>query len=448
MDNKIHILVVDDDLRMRELIRDTLAEMELRPQLCGDSREALRLLETDPFDLVITDLKMPHIDGIEVLEGAKRFNPETLVILVTGYGTIESAIEAMQKNAYDYIQKPFEPDDFLLVVRRAVDHIGLLRENKRLREQVAGIGFEELVGDSRPMKDLQAMIARIAPLDTTVLLQGETGTGKELVARSIHRGNKRRRAAFLPVNCGAIAETLLESELFGHEAGAFTGADRRKQGLFEAVAGGTLFLDEINATSLQFQVKLLRVLQEGEIMRVGATTPVKVDARIIAASNTSLEKEVEQGRFRQDLLYRLNVITVDIPPLRKRQSDIPLLAHHFCNKYNRRYHKQIRSIAGEVLDRLLHYSWPGNVRELENVLERAVIMADSDRISTVHLPNTATDALPPDFLCEGLISLAEMEKVMIERTLQSLNGHKGRTAEILGISSTSLWRKMKQYRLQ
>jgi DNA-binding NtrC family response regulator len=291
MDNKIHILVVDDDLRMRELIRDTLAEMELRPQLCGDSREALRLLASDPFDLVITDLKMPHVDGIEVLEGAKRFNPEILVILVTGYGTIESAIEAMQKNAYDYIQKPFEPDDFLLVVRRAVDHIRLLRENRRLKEQVAGIGFEELVGDSRPMKDLQAMIARIAPLDTTVLLQGETGTGKELVARSIHRGNKRRLAAFLPVNCGAIAETLLESELFGHEAGAFTGADRRKQGLFEAVAGGTLFLDEINATSLQFQVKLLRVLQEGEIMRVGATTPVKVDARIIAAANTSLEKE-------------------------------------------------------------------------------------------------------------------------------------------------------------
>ncbi len=448
MDNKINILVVDDDLRMRELIRDTLAEMDLQPQLCGDSREALRLLASDPFDLVITDLKMPHIDGIEVLEGAKRFNPEILVILVTGYGTIESAIEAMQKNAYDYIQKPFEPDDFLLVVRRALDHIQLLRENKRLKEQVAGIGFEELVGDSRPMKDLQAMIARIAPLDTTVLLQGETGTGKELVARSIHRGNKRRRAAFLPVNCGAITETLLESELFGHEAGAFTGADRRKQGLFEAVAGGTLFLDEINATSLQFQVKLLRVLQEGEIMRVGATTPVKIDVRIIVAANASLEKEVAQGRFRQDLLYRLNVITVDIPPLRKRQSDIPLLAHHFCNKYNRRYHKQIRSIAGEVLDRLLLYSWPGNVRELENVMERAVIMADSDRISTVHLPNTATEVLPPDLLCDGLISLAAMEQVLIERTLQSLSGHKGKTAEILGISPTSLWRKMKQYSLQ
>jgi len=448
MDNKINILVIDDDLRMRELIRDTLAEIKLEPQLCGDSRESLRLLESDPFDLVITDLKMPHIDGIGVLERAKQLNPEILVVLVTGYGTIESAIEAMQKNAYDYIQKPFEPDDFLMVIRRALDHIRLLRENRRLKEQVAGIGFEELVGDSKAMKDLQGMIARIAPLDTTVLLQGETGTGKELVARLFHRGSKRRRAVFLPVNCGAIAETLLESELFGHEAGAFTGADRKKQGLFEAVAGGTLFLDEINATSLQFQVKLLRVLQEGEIMRVGATTPVKVDVRIIVAANASLEKEVEEGRFRRDLLYRLNVITVDIPPLRQRQSDIPLLTHHFCNKYNRRYQKRIMSISGDVLDRLLHYPWPGNVRELENVMERAVIMADSDRISSVHLPSTAADTLPPDFLCDGLISLAEMEKVLIERTLQSLNGHKGRTAEILGISPTSLWRKMKQYGLQ
>ncbi|MFA5719023.1 MAG: sigma-54 dependent transcriptional regulator [Desulfobulbaceae bacterium] len=448
MDDKLNILVVDDDLRMRELIRDTLAEVELTPQLYGDSREALRLLESEPIDLVITDLKMPHIDGIGLLERAKQLNPEILVILITGYGTIASAIEAMQKNAYDYIQKPFEPDDFLLVVRRAIDHIRLLRENRRLKEQVAGLGFDELVGNSKGMKDLQAMIARIAPLDTTVLLQGETGTGKELVARLIHRGSKRLRAAFLPVNCGAIAETLLESELFGYEAGAFTGADRKKSGMFEAVAGGTLFLDEINATSLQFQVKLLRVLQEGEIMRVGATSPTRVDVRIIAAANASLEKEAEAGRFRRDLLYRLNVITVDIPPLRKRQSDIPLLAHHFCNKYSRRYQKQIRSIANEVLERLLHYSWPGNVRELENVLERAVIMADSNSISTVHMPNTAAESLPPEFLCEGLISLAEMEKVMIERTLQSLNGHKGRTAEILGISPTSLWRKMKKYRLQ
>jgi DNA-binding NtrC family response regulator len=448
MNNEMNILVVDDDLRMRELIRDTLAEMDLRPHLCGDSREALRRLESDSFDLVITDLKMPHIDGIGVLERAKQLNPEILVILVTGYGTIESAIEAMQKNAYDYIQKPFEPDDFLLIIRRAADHIRLLRENRHLKEQVAGIGFEELVGDSRAMKDLQGMIARIAPLDTTVLLQGETGTGKELVARLIHRGSKRRRSGFLPVNCGAITETLLESELFGHEAGAFTGADRKKQGLFESVTGGSIFLDEINATSLQFQVKLLRVLQEGEILRVGSTTPLKIDVRIIAAANESLETAAEQGRFRRDLLYRLNVITVEIPPLRKRQSDIPLLAHHFCNKYSRRYQKQIRSISGDVMDRLLHYPWPGNVRELENVLERAVIMADSDRITTVHLPSTAADALPPDFLCEGLISLAEMEKVLIERTLLSLNGHKGRTAEILGISPTSLWRKMKQYSLQ
>ncbi|MHB8788248.1 MAG: sigma-54-dependent transcriptional regulator [Desulfobulbaceae bacterium] len=448
MSDPIRILVVDDDLRMRELIRDTVAELGLQPELCGDSREALRRLGDEAFDLVITDLKMPHVDGIGVLDRAKQLNPEILVILVTGYGTIESALSAMRKDAYDYIQKPFEPDDFLLVIGRAIKHIRLLRENKRLREQVAGLGFTELVGESRSMKELQAMIARVAPLDTTVLLQGETGTGKELVARLIHRGSMRRKAAFLPVNCGAIAETLLESELFGHEAGAFTGADRRKQGLFEAVAGGTLFLDEINATSLQFQVKLLRVLQEGEILRVGATAPVRVDVRIIAAANASLESEVEQGRFRRDLLYRLNVITVDIPPLRKRQTDIPLLAHHFCNKYSQRYQKPIKSITGEVLERLLQYSWPGNVRELENVVERAVIMADSDRIRSVHLPNRPESGSVPDDFCNRLVSLADMEKILIERTLQSLNGHKGRTAEILGISPTSLWRKMNRYHLR
>lgn len=448
MPDNIRILVVDDDLRMRELIRDTVAELDLRPELCGDSREALRRLENEPFELVLTDLKMPHVDGIGVLERAKALNPEILVILITGYGTIESAIEAIRKEAYDYILKPFEPDDFLLVVRRAVAHVRLLRENRRLREQVAGLGFDELVGDSRPMRELQAMIARIAPLDTTVLLQGATGTGKELVARLLHRGSKRCQAAFLPVNCGAIAETLLESELFGHEAGAFTGAERRKQGLFEAVGGGTLFLDEINATSLQFQVKLLRVLQEGEILRVGATTPVRIDVRIIAAANALLESEVADGRFRRDLLYRLNVITIDIPPLRRRQTDIPLLAHHFCNKYSQRYQKPIKSIAGEVLERLLHYAWPGNVRELENVMERAVIMADSDRIRTVHLPDRPEPGALPDDFCNRLLSLADMEKLLIERTLQSLNGHKGRTAEILGISPTSLWRKMNRYHLR
>lgn len=446
--SNIRILVVDDDLRMRELIRDTLMELGVKTELCGDGREALRRLGDEPFDLVITDLKMPHVDGIGVLDRAKETNPEILVILVTGYGTIESALSAMRKDAYDYIQKPFEPDDFLLVVGRAIRHVRLLRENKRLREQVAGLGFTELVGESRAMQELRAMIARIAPLDTTVLLQGETGTGKELVARLLHRGSKRAKASFLPVNCGAIAETLLESELFGHEAGAFTGADRLKQGLFEAVAGGTLFLDEINSTSLQFQVKLLRVLQEGEILRVGATTPVRVDVRIIVAANATLESEVEQGRFRRDLLYRLNVITIEIPLLRERRADIPLLAHHFCNKYSKRYGKTIKSIGAEVLERLLQYAWPGNVRELENAMERAVIMADTDRISAVHLPTTPQDSRQPELICDGLVSLAEMEKVLIERTLLSLSGHKGRTAQILGISPTSLWRKMKQYHLQ
>lgn len=448
MQDSIKILAIDDDLRMRELIRDTLAEMDLSSELCSDGREALRLLSGKRYDLVITDLKMPHMDGIDILEQAKQISPEILVVVVTGYATIESAIEAMQKGAYDYIQKPFEPDDFLLVIRRAAAHVQLLRENLRLRTQVAGLDFDELVGDSEPMRDLHAMVARIAPLDTTVLLQGETGTGKELVARLVHRGSPRSKASFLPVNCGAITETLLESELFGYEAGAFTGAEKKKKGLFEAVDGGTLFLDEINATSSQFQVKLLRVLQEGEIMRVGATSPVRVDVRIIGAANEPLDTEVEQGRFRRDLFYRLNVVTLDIPPLRKRRADIPLLAHHFCNKYSQKYKKNIKNIAAHVLEKLLHYSWPGNVRELENVIERSVIMADRELISSVHLPKPSGEVSLPDDLCSDLISLADMEKILIERTLHSLNGHKGRTAEVLGIGSTSLWRKIKQYKLQ
>ena len=439
------VLVIDDDQRMRELLRDTLAEEGFKATLCGDSRQAVEIISADLPDIIITDLKMPHYDGIAILELAQKRAPESIVIMVTGYGTIQTAVDAIRKGAYDYIQKPFEPDDFLLVIRRAADHVRLIKENQRLRMQVEGGRHDDLVGDSPPMLALKEMINRVAPFDTTVLIEGETGTGKEIVARTIHRGGRRSHNSFLAVNCGAIAEQLLESELFGHEKGAFTGADNRKQGLFEAANQGTLFLDEINATSENFQIKLLRVLQENQIMRVGSTQPTPVDVRIIAASNRPLEKEMEEDHFRRDLFYRLNVVTIEIPPLRRRSADIPLLTQHFMHKYADKYKKELKNINWQAQEKLLAYHWPGNVRELENVIERAVLMAESDHLQSVYLPKKA--GVPQENPCSGLMTLEKMELLLISNTLEAVNGHRERSAAILGISPVTLWRKMKKYHL-
>ncbi len=439
------ILIIDDDQRMRELLRDTLAEDSLEATLCGDSRHALDLIRDTSPDIIITDLKMPYFDGITIIEQAQQVSPESIIIMVTGHGSIEKAINAIRKGAYDYIQKPFEPDNLLLVVRRASNHVHLIKENRRLRMKVNKEGRNSMVGDSPPMMALKEMISRIAPFNTTVLIEGETGTGKELAARKIHQNSRRCHNLFLAVNCGAIAEQLLESELFGHEKGSFSGADSRKHGLFEAADQGTLFLDEINATSVSFQVKLLRVLQEGEIMRVGSTQTTPVDVRVIAAANAPLEKEVEKERFRRDLFYRLNVVTIDLPPLRRRTSDIPLLAHHFMYKYAEKYKKEMKNIDWQVQEKLLGYHWPGNVRELENVIERAVLMAESAHIKSVHLPQKAN--APLENLASGFITLEKMEQRLISSTLQAVNGHRERTAETLGISTATLWRKMKKYHL-
>ncbi|MFH7319676.1 sigma-54-dependent transcriptional regulator [Desulfurivibrio sp. D14AmB] len=442
------IMVVDDDLRMRELLGVTLAEEGFEPLLCGDSREAVVRLTSGGVDIVITDLMMPHFDGLEILEKARAANPDCMVILITGYGTIESAVAAIRQGAYDYIQKPFEPDDLLLILGRAVAHLRLLQENRKLRREVAGCRSEDLIGVSPPMEQLKDLVARVAPFDATILLQGETGTGKELVARLLHRWSKRAEHNFLPVNCGALPESLLESELFGHVRGAFTGAEQDRPGLFESVDHGTIFLDEINAISQNFQVKLLRVLQEGTFLKVGGREPVRVDVRVIAASNTPLTQEVAAGRFRSDLFYRLNVIAVDIPPLRRRAEDIPLLAHHFLLRYGAKYGKEIRAITPAALARLRGHGWPGNVRELENVLERAVIVADTPELGPEDLPPLGGS---PEMGGKGDSapggSVVAMEKALIARTLAETGGHRGRTAEILGISPSSLWRKIKKYQL-
>ena len=432
---------------MGQLVGAILKRDGATPLVTDDGREALELLQTQDIDLVITDLKMPQVGGMGVLEQAKRINPDTVVIIITGYGSIQSAIEAVKKGAYDYIEKPFEPDEFSVVVRRAAEYVRLLRENRTLQREIEGCGDDDLVGTGKAVDRVKALVEKVAPFDTTVLIQGETGTGKELVARLVHRGSGRRQEKFLPVNCGALAESLLEAELFGHEKGAFTGADRQKKGLFEAAQKGTIFLDEIHATSANFQVKLLRILQEGSLLRVGGTDAVQVDVRVLAATNTPLEKEVEEGRFRKDLFYRLNVVAVEIPPLRRRKEDIPSLAYHFLNKFSRKYGKRFSGIAPDALKKLIDYSWPGNVRELEHVIERAMIMESDGELRAVHLPKNSGAADSADFY-PGLARLEDMERALIGRTLESLQGQRAKAAGLLGISTTSLWRKIKKYGLE
>lgn len=442
------ILVVDDDLRMRQLVRDTLAAEGIGADICDDSRTAARILEQGNIDMVISDLMMPHLDGMDLLDIALKNNPDCVVILITGYGTIESAVEAIRKGAYDYIQKPFEPDALVLVVRRAREHQRLLVENRRLRQQVKLFQNGELIGTSRPIMVLKEFLKKIAPVDTTVLIQGETGTGKELVAKLIHKWSNRKSHGFLPINCGALPEQLLESELFGHEKGSFTGAVQSKKGLLEAAEKGTLFLDEINSISPSFQVKLLRVLQEGTFFRVGGREQRTMNARIIVAGNTSIAEEVEAGRFRQDLFYRLNVVPVTIPPLRERRGDIPLLAHHFLEKYAVRYNMPVKSLTPETSQMLMRHSWPGNVRELENVIERAVIVTDGDILNPEDLPQLSAMRKPTaTSIKSDIISLEETEKRTIEQTLLAFRGHRGQTAQQLGISPATLWRKIKKYNL-
>ena len=442
------MLVIDDDLRMRQLIAEILSGEGYKPVTVGDSREALIMLKERVYDLVITDLKMPHVDGFDILDFAKKANPDAIVIMVTAHGTVESAIKAIRKGAYDYIQKPFNPDQLLLLVARALEHLKLLHENKILAEEVKNLKTDDFVGSNHAITSIKNLIDKIAPLDTTVLIQGETGTGKELIAKLIHKKSQRADKIFFPVNCGAIAETLLESELFGYEKGAFTGAFTQKKGIFETASGGTIFLDEINTTSQAMQVKLLRILQENTIMRVGGTKNIPVDVRAIAASNSNLAEDLSSGRFRKDLFYRLNVVTVNIPLLRDRRDDILLLAHHFLSKYCRKFKKEIRTFSSGSLETLLAYTWPGNVRELENIVERAVIIEPSLEITPRALPNEITKGPLDPLSYIGIMKLEEMERFLIERTLRLLDGQKNKAAEALGIDSTTLWRKMKKYDLE
>ncbi|GAB4412837.1 MAG: sigma-54 dependent transcriptional regulator [Thermodesulfovibrionales bacterium] len=444
------ILIVEDDLRMRLLLNQLLENEGYATTVAENGRDAITLLKEHFFDVVLTDLKFPDADGMDILTSSREVNPDTPVIVITAYATVDSAVRAMKNGAYDYVQKPFDPEELLLVVKRAIDYRRLIDENIRLSAALESCRGDEFVGRSHSIVRIKKFVEKVAPFDATVLIQGETGSGKEMVARLIHRMSRRASEMFLAINCGALTETLLEAELFGYERGAFTGAIQAKRGIFETADGGTIFLDEINNASQSMQMKLLRVLQDATIMRVGGTEPAKVNVRVIVASNVDLKAMVKEGKFRRDLFYRLNVVTIDVPPLRDRKDDIPLLATHFLNKYSQRFSKEIKGFDPDALKMLLDYPWPGNVRELENAVEHAIIMA---RPKTSITPESLPDDIrkkrqgsPANYAAS--MRLAEVERSLIQQAMLTFNSQKTKVAEALGISTSTLWRKLKKLNIE
>lgn len=456
MENK-NILVVEDDKSTRDTMIDLLSEVGYEVEGAKNGEEAIAMAQGYSFDIVITDLKMPKGDGIKVLEQIKKMDPRTMVIICTGYGTVDTAVKAMKLGAYEYITKPIKTEEIKLVVQRALDYQKLKTENVLLQKQLkAKYKFKNLIGDSEVMQQIFRFIEKIAATNSTVLICGESGTGKELVAKALHYNSDRRNEPMVPVNCGAIPEDLLESELFGYEKGAFTGALKTRIGRFELANGGTIFLDEIGDMSPALQVKILRVLQEHEFERVGGVQSIKVDIRVIAATHRDLEKAVKQGTFREDLYYRLNVIPFTLPALRERRSDIPLLTNHFIEKFNVEKKQNIRGVSPEALTCLARYHWPGNVRELENLIERMVVLKGEGTIEQEDLPEKLlgaewSNALPSIDIPDGGISfntaVGEFEKELILRALKKTNWIKNRAAKLLQLKRTTLVEKMKKIQL-
>lgn len=444
------ILIVDDEDIARENLGHVLSKEGHKVVAVDRGIKALNILEDSEFDLVLTDLKMKQVDGMELLTRTKEQYPETEVIIITAYATVATAIEAMQKGAYNYIPKPYKMDQVRLVVKRALEKKRLKDELRALkRDYKARVGSPLIIGKNHKMQEINEMVAQFAPTDVSVLIFGETGTGKELIARAIHHQSNRAEARFLAVNCGGFTEELLANELFGHEKGAYSGATSTKIGLLEAAGGGTVFLDEIGDMPLSMQVKLLRVLEGRSLLRVGGTQSIPVDIRVVAATNKDLGKEVEAGDFRKDLFYRLNVVSLHLPPLAERRDDIPLLAHHFRRRYAKSLEKTIEDISDEAMDILMNYEYPGNIRELENIIERAVALCNSGKILPKHLPQEL------ERLCftiyrhssNRLPTLEENEHEYVRWVLKRVDGNKTRAAEILGIDRVSLWRKLKRWGL-
>ena len=438
-----HLLVVDDDSVTINLLKEVLSKEGYGVETALSGEEAIARGMDNLFDIVITDVRMGDKDGMEVLRSFKKIAPETTVIMITAFGSIETAIEAIRQGAFDYISKPFKLEEIKFIIRRALEQRRLLQENRLYRRELLDkYQFKNVIGRTPQMFEVYKTIAKVADTKSTVLLYGERGTGKELVARSIHYNSLRNDRAFIPVDCASLVETLIESELFGHVRGAFTGAFSAKRGLFEEADGGTLFLDEVSNLSLSMQTKLLRFLQEHEIKRVGGMESIKVDVRVITATNQPLEPLVKNGKFREDLFDRLNVVSITLPPLRERKEDIPLLATHFLQKFSEENHKNISHISPEALEILTQYSWPGNVRELEHTMERAVILSIHPIILPEDLPGKMFEEMKgTEFLLpEKPLSLREVEKRYVLKVLEETKGNKRKASEILGIDRTTLYR--------
>jgi len=441
------ILIADDEPLVQDLLSEVLKREGYQVTLVKDGYSALKKIQESYFDLVITDVRMPKIDGLTLLKKVKELSPATSVIVITAYGSIDDAVEAMKRGACDYLTKPILPDQIKILIQKVCQYQDLLRENRYLRSEINNLyTSSQLIGESPLMKEVYKMIAKAAPTKSTVLIYGETGTGKELVARAIHYTSLRRKKPFIKVNCAALPEELLESELFGYEKGAFTGAIEKKEGRFELAHTGTLLLDEISETSPGFQAKLLRVLQEEEFERVGGTKTIKVDVRIIATTNINPREAVEKGKLREDLYYRLNVIPIYLPPLRERRGDIPLLVRYFLKKYNRQNGRKVRGITSECLEVINQYQWPGNIRELENAIQRAVVISEKEFLSPEDLFLKIDPESRVSFSLEN-VTLEEMERRLIQHTLQRVGGNRTKAAKILGVSVRTIRNKIKKYHL-
>jgi DNA-binding NtrC family response regulator len=417
------ILVVDDEMIVCESCKRILEEEGYEAETALSGKEAFERMKANPFDIVITDLKMPGIDGMEVLRTFRKEYPDSIIIMITGFSTVETAVEAMKLGAFDYIPKPFTPDEVAIVVKKAIEKKNLMLENIYLRQELQGkYGFHNIVGKSKKMQEVYRVIAKVAVTDSTVLIYGQSGTGKELIARAIHFNSPRREKQFVPVDCAVLSENLLESELFGHIRGSFTGAVTTKPGLFEVADGGTVFLDEVGNISLSIQAKLLRVLQEREFTPVGGTKAKRVDIRLIAATNKDLEKMIKEEVFREDLYYRLNIVPISLPTLKERQEDIPLLAVHFLKKYAEEMGKTIKGFTPEAMEKMMRYPWPGNIRELENVVERTVVMIDDEMVRVEHLmlPGQQEKEILENQIPLTSEGLKEIKKQMREKAVEEI----------------------------
>jgi len=449
MSSKRSILVVDDEALVIEFFQAVLTKLGHDVQTASSAATALELVKTVEFDVILSDVKMPNMSGIELLKAIKAESPETVVMMITAHGTVKDAVEAMKLGAFDYILKPVLPDELELSLNKALEHRQLVFENRVLRNEIRSrYNLGTIVGADKSLLTLLEDLTSAAKSRSTILIRGESGTGKELIARAIHYNSPRRDGAFIKLNCAALPEGLIESELFGHEKGAFTNAIKQSPGRFELADGGTLLLDEVSEIPTSVQAKLLRVLQEREFERVGSGVSIKVDVRIVATTNRNLEEEIAAGKFRQDLFYRLNVIPLQLPPLRKRSNDIPMLVDHFIHKFNLENLRDVKGVSEKAMKLLLNYHWPGNIRELENYIERAVVLCKTDRIMDTDLPShiaLGELARHVHSAADTVMPIAEMEKIMILKALESFDGNRTRAAEALGINPRTLRNKLHEY---